>query len=371
MGEDAVVLEVLFLEAGEDIAFPIFVADVVRVAAAAAILGISSRCSVMLFEVWPVSVRLSIENMNHNQILFRGFAPSQSSRSCQAIKSSFIWSETLLRCWINLLKPEHALVHRSWKSSLLRELIKQLSFIRQCWILYRIVMVPVDDNSDFLMDLHCHQVLQRCPHPLDITGHRVGSINHKADLLALWKSSHRVRVFDFILSKLYIDLGILSFIVCKCLCSTSIMQQLHELNAIFRVSELTVIPHPVVMSIFELNPFFLWAILFSKILEIIESSIMALHQNTFLGLVSPHSSTHWEELVTILATSMRWVNSSLNHVIEGLLTVFVASWASLFASLWLLLKVYFQWQDDLLEIFIFERHIAVGQVFYQSIHESV
>jgi hypothetical protein len=113
MGEDAVILEVLFLEAGEDIAFPIFVADVVCVAAAAAILGIRSRCSVMLFEVWPVSVRLSIKNMNHNQILFLGFAPSQSSCSCQAIKSSFIWSETLLRCWINFLKPEHALVHRS------------------------------------------------------------------------------------------------------------------------------------------------------------------------------------------------------------------------------------------------------------------
>ena len=60
MGEDAVVLEALFLEGGEDIAFPIFVADVVRVAAAAAILGISSRSTVMLFEVWPVSVRLSI-----------------------------------------------------------------------------------------------------------------------------------------------------------------------------------------------------------------------------------------------------------------------------------------------------------------------
>ena len=73
--EDAVILQALLSEFLEVVTVPVFVADSICVTTAAAEQGVSPRFNVVLFVVGPVTMRLSIEYVNHQQVLFFVFAP--------------------------------------------------------------------------------------------------------------------------------------------------------------------------------------------------------------------------------------------------------------------------------------------------------
>jgi len=56
--------------------------------------------------------------------------------------------------------------------------------------------------------------------------------------------------------------------------------------------------------------------------------------------------------MTVLAAGMWTLHASLCHVVESFLAVFVAGWASLLATLRLLLQIYFQRLDHSFEFLI-------------------
>ena len=129
MREDTVVLQALLSEFLEDVTIPVFVADSVRVATAAAERGVSSRFSMVLFVIGPVTMRLSIEYVNHQQVLLIIFSQIEIRCSSKAVQCRFVRSIPLLGRRVDLVKEEQTLVHCTRKASFLRELIKQLSFI--------------------------------------------------------------------------------------------------------------------------------------------------------------------------------------------------------------------------------------------------
>ena len=143
-----------------------------------------------------------------------------------------------------------------------------------------------------------------------------------------------------------------------------------EVNHEF-VSELWVIahsfvPHPITVAVFEFFP-----LLFSSGdalngLKLFKSVVMAGDKNAFSWLiVCPDSTSHWEELMAILTAGVWTLHASLCHVVESFLAVLVACWASLLATLRLLLEIYFQRLDHCFEFLIskFDTVLSLFQIF--------